>query len=310
MDQATGLRRMVKGKSDKIYRLRGDNRSRSISPQTKPRVIAVTSGKGGVGKTNAVGNVAIACQRMGKKVLIFDADLGLANIDIIYGLNPKHTIEDVIRGKKELSQIIVTGPEGVAVMPASSGVQELAHLTEGQKINLLNEFDSLNNSFDILLIDTGAGISSNVIYFNLAAQERIVIVTPEPTSITDAYALMKVMFYQHGTKSFLLLVNMVEGEKEARSVYQNLSKVVARFMGGISIDYAGFVPWDSRLQESVTRREPVVCCYPESSSSRGFKELAQYLLEQTDKRPIDGNIKFFWKRLVAGVPDQDNEGRD
>jgi flagellar biosynthesis protein FlhG len=310
MDQATGLRRMVKGKSDKIYRLRRDNRSQSSSSQTKPRVIAITSGKGGVGKTNAVGNVAIACQRMGKKVLIFDADLGLANIDIIFGLNPKHTIAEVIKGEKGLSQIIVTGPEGVAVMPASSGVQELVHLTEGQKINLLNEFDTLNNNFDILLIDTGAGISSNVIYFNLAAQERIVIVTPEPTSITDAYALMKVMFREHGTKSFLLLVNMVEDEKEARSVYQNLSKVVARFMGGISIDYAGFIPWDSCLQESVTRREPVVCCYPESSSSKSFKELAHYLVKQTDRRPIDGNIKFFWKRLMAGMPGQGNEGRD
>lgn len=310
MDQATGLRRMVKGKSDKIYRLRRDNRSQSFSSQTKPRVIAITSGKGGVGKTNAVGNVAIACQRMGKKVLIFDADLGLANIDIIFGLNPKHTIAEVIKGEKGLSQIIVTGPEGVAVMPASSGVQELVHLTEGQKINLLNEFDTLNNNFDILLIDTGAGISSNVIYFNLAAQERIVIVTPEPTSITDAYALMKVMFRQHGTKSFLLLVNMVEDEKEARSVYQNLSKVVARFMGGISIDYAGFIPWDSCLQESVTRREPVVCCYPESSSSKSFKELAHYLVKQRDRRPIDGNIKFFWKRLMAGMPGQGNEGRD
>lgn len=310
MDQATGLRRMVKGKSDKIYRLRRDNRSQSFSSQTKPRVIAITSGKGGVGKTNAVGNVAIACQRMGKKVLIFDADLGLANIDIIFGLNPKHTIAEVIKGEKGLSQIIVTGPEGVAVMPASSGVQELVHLTEGQKINLLNEFDTLNNNFDILLIDTGAGISSNVIYFNLAAQERIVIVTPEPTSITDAYALMKVMFREHGTKSFLLLVNMVEDEKEARSVYQNLSKVVARFMGGISIDYAGFIPWDSCLQESVTRREPVVCCYPESSSSKSFKELAHYLVKQTDRRPIDGNIKFFWNRLMAGMPGQGNEGRD
>ncbi|TET51693.1 MAG: flagellar synthesis regulator FleN [Desulfobacteraceae bacterium] len=310
MDQATGLRRMVKGKSDKIYRLRRDNRSQSFSSQTKPRVIAITSGKGGVGKTNAVGNVAIACQRMGKKVLIFDADLGLANIDIIFGLNPKYTIAEVIKGEKGLSQIIVTGPEGVAVMPASSGVQELVHLTEGQKINLLNEFDTLNNNFDILLIDTGAGISSNVIYFNLAAQERIVIVTPEPTSITDAYALMKVMFREHGTKSFLLLVNMVEDEKEARSVYQNLSKVVARFMGGISIDYAGFIPWDSCLQESVTRREPVVCCYPESSSSKSFKELAHYLVKQTDRRPIDGNIKFFWNRLMAGMPGQGNEGRD
>ena len=310
MDQATGLRRMVKGKSDKIYRLRRDKQSQSFSPQTKPRVIAITSGKGGVGKTNAVGNIAIACQRLGKNVLIFDADLGLANIDIIYGLNPKHSIDDVIRGEKELSQIIVTGPEGVAVMPASSGVQELAHLTEGQKINLLNEFDTLNSNFDILLIDTGAGISSNVIYFNLAAQERIVIATPEPTSITDAYALIKVMFRKHGTKSFVLLVNMVEDEKEARSVYQNLSKVVARFMGSISIDYAGFIPWDSCLQESVTRREPVVCCYPESSSSKSFKELAHYLLKHTDTRPIDGNIKFFWKQLMAGVPDQGNEGRD
>jgi len=299
MDQVTKSRRMPKGKSDKIHWLSRENED-TFSPLPRPKVIAITSGKGGVGKTNVAGNLAVACQRLGKKVLIFDADLGLANIDIIFGLNPKHTIAEVIKGEKELSQIIVTGPEGVAVMPASSGVQELANLTEGQKINLLNEFDTLNNNFDILLIDTGAGISSNVIYFNLAAQERIVIVTPEPTSITDAYALMKVMFRQHGTKSFLLLVNMVEDEKEARSVYQNLSKVVARFMGGISIDYAGFIPWDSYLQESVSRRNPVVCCYPESSSSTSFKQLAHYLVKQTDRRPIDGNIKFFWKRLMAG----------
>jgi flagellar biosynthesis protein FlhG len=304
MDQATGLRRMVKGKSDKIYRLRSKDENKSSSPLTKPNVIAITSGKGGVGKTNAVGNLAIACQRMGKKVLIFDADLGLANIDIIFGINPKHTIDSVIKGERELSQIIVKGPEGVAVMPASSGVQELSHLTEGQKINLLNEFDSLNNNFDIFLIDTAAGISSNVIYFNLAAQERVLVVTPEPTSITDAYALMKVMFNQYGTKSFLLLVNMVKNEKEARSVYKNLSKVAARFMGGVSIDYAGFIPWDSCLQEAVTRREPVVCCYPESTSSKSFHELAHYLVEQTAKRPIDGNIKFFLKRLMAGTPNQ------
>lgn len=310
MDQATGLRRMVKGKADKIYRLRRDRGSESFTSGSIPRVIAITSGKGGVGKTNAVGNLAIACQRMGKKVLIFDADLGLANIDIIFGLHPKYTIGEVIKGEKELSQIIVTGPEGVAVMPASSGVQELAHLTEGQKINLLNEFDTLNKSFDILLIDTGAGISSNVIYFNLAAQERIVVVTPEPTSITDAYALMKVMFHQHGTKSFLLLVNMVKDEREAKSVYQHLTRVVARFMGGLSMDYAGFIPWDGHLQESVARREPVVCCYPESSSSMRFRELARYLVEQTGRRPIDGNIKFFWKKLMGGTVSREDEGGD
>jgi len=310
MDQATHLRRMVKGESDRIHKLKGLDDDGSFSKIDGPKVIAVTSGKGGVGKTNVVGNLAIACQRMGKRVLIFDADLGLANIDIIFNLNPKHNIEEVIRGEKELSEIIVKGPEGVAIIPAASGVQDLAHLTEGQKINLLNEFDILNNMFDILLIDTGAGISSNVIYFNLAAEERIIVVTPEPTSITDAYALIKVMFYQYGTKEFFLLLNMVRDEKEAKSVYQNLSRVVARFMGGISIDYAGFIPWDSRLPEAVSRREPVVCCYPTSSSSNSFEELASYLLRQTDRRPIDGNIKFFWKRLMAGAADRDNESRD
>jgi len=300
MDQATTLRRMVKAECNRTHHPKKDSEHRSSPLITRPKVIAVTSGKGGVGKTNVAANLAVACQRLGKRVLILDADLGLANIDIIFGLNPKHDIGEVIRGEKELSDIIITGPEGVAVMPASSGVQELANLTEGQKINLLNEFDTLNNRFDIFLIDTGAGISSNVIYFNLAAQERIVVVTPEPTSITDAYALIKILFHQHGTKSFFLLTNMVKDEKEAKSVYRNLSAVVARFMGGVSIDYAGCIPWDRRLQEAVRRRNPVVCCYPESSSSSSFKQLAQYLLRQKESKPIDGSIKFFWKKLVAG----------
>ena len=301
MDQAGSLREMVKGETDRIRKRGRDNDEGSSSATTMPRVIAISSGKGGVGKTNVVGNLAVACQRMGKRVLIFDADLGLANIDIIFGISPKHTIEEVIRGEKELSQIIVKGPEKVSLIPASSGVHELTHLTEGQKIHLLSEFDILNNNFDILLIDTSAGISSNVIYFNLAAEERIVVVTPEPTSITDAYALIKVMFFQHGTKSFSLLINMVRDEREAKSVYQSLSKVVARFMGGISIDYAGFIPWDSLLQEAVIRRKPVVCCYPETPSATSFKDLARNLLMQTTDRPIDGNIKFFWQRLMSGA---------
>ena len=299
MDQATHLRRIVKGESDKIYMLKKDDENGLFPTANTPRVIAVTSGKGGVGKTNIVGNLAIACQRMGKRVLIFDADLGLANIDIIFGFNPEHNIDEVVRGEKELSQIIVKGPEGVSVIPASSGIQELVNLTEGHKINLLNEFDNLNSMFDILLIDTGAGISSNVIYFNLAAQERIIVVTPEPTSITDAYALLKVMFCQHGTRNFFVLLNMVRNEKEARSVYKNLSRVVDRFLRGISIEYAGYIPRDDFLQKAVSRREPVLCCYPEASSSNSFKKLANYLLNQTDKRPVDGNIKFFWKRLMS-----------
>jgi len=301
MDQAAGLRRMVKRESERIHILARDLRAGSSSGIDGPRVVAIGSGKGGVGKTNVVGNLAIACQRMGKRVLILDADLGLANIDIIFGLNPRHTIEEVIRGEKELSQIIVEGPEDVSIIPASSGVHELVHLTEGQKINLLSEFESLNNIFDLMLIDTGAGISSNVIYFNLAAEERIVVVTPEPTSITDAYALIKVLFSRHGTKNFSLLINLTRDEKEAKSVFQNMSKVVARFMGGIDIDYAGFIPRDGLLQEAVSRRTPVICCYPDAPSSNAFKELAHYLLMQTSSKPVDGNIKFFWKKLISGA---------
>ena len=299
MDQATNLRRIVKEESGKVHKLRVKNGS--LPSKNSPMVFTVTSGKGGVGKTNIVGNLAVTYQRMKKRVLIFDADLGLANIDIIFGINPKYTIEDVIKGEKELSQIIAKGPEGVAIIPASSGVQELSHLTEGHKINLLNEFDLLNNMYDILLIDTGAGISSNVIYFNLAAQERIVVVTPEPTSITDAYALIKVMFMQHGTNRFIILMNMVRNEKEAMSVYKHLSRVVEKFMGSISLDYAGYVPYDKHLHESVNRREPVTCCHPQSSSSQSFKKLAECLLDQTGERHQDGSIQFFWKRLIAGA---------
>jgi flagellar biosynthesis protein FlhG len=304
MDQAANLREKMRAETNRVLRHVKDNGVPSSMASQYTKAIAISSGKGGVGKTNVVGNLAVACQRMGKKVLIFDADLGLANIDIIFGIHPAHTIEEVIKGEKELSQIIVKGPEDVSLIPASSGVHELTNLTEGQKINLLTEFDILSNIFDIVLIDIGAGISSNVIYFNLAADERIVVVTPEPTSITDAYALIKVMFSQYGTKNFSLLINMAKDENEARSVYLSLSKVIARFMGRISLDYAGFIPWDSRLQDAVSMRKLVVCQYPKASSAESFRELARKVLLMPKEMPVDGNIKFFWRRLLSGGAEQ------
>ncbi len=310
MDQAANLREIVKLESDKICHFKTAGQDSFLSGEQKPKVFTIASGKGGVGKTNIVVNLAIACQRLGKRVLIFDADLGLANIDIIFGLDPKYTVEDLISGQKDLSQIIVQGPENVSIIPASSGVQELTHLTEGQKMHLLSEFDSLNNQYDILLIDTGAGVSSNVIYFNMAAEERIIVVKPEPTSITDAYALIKIMFSQYGVKSFHLLMNMVSGEGEAKSVYDNLSKVLSRFMHGISIDYAGYIMTDELLQKSVTKRKPVLSAYPQSTSSKNFAVLADYLLKQTNDDATDGNIKFFWKRLMAGSQDVNDESYD
>ena len=304
MDQATKLRKLVSLECKRRSEGRSARGRQSAGAASRPRVFAVTSGKGGVGKTNVVGNLAIACQRMGKKVLVLDADLGLANLDIIYGINPEHNIGETIRGERELSKVLVKGPEGVTVIPASSGVQELAHLTEGQKVNLLSEFDTLNTLFDLLLIDTGAGISSNVIFFNLAAEERLIVVSPEPTSITDAYALMKILFFHHGIKDFLLLSNMVRDEAQGRMVYENLSRVVGKFMRGVCIDYAGCIPWDGLLQKGVSRREPVVCCYPQSPSSIGFGALAAFLLSQDGGKASDGNIKFFLKRLMDVAADE------
>jgi flagellar biosynthesis protein FlhG len=310
MDQASNLRKIVKFESEKMNQLKKDHRHHSYAAENRPKVMTITSGKGGVGKTNVVVNLAIACQRQGKKVLIFDADLGLANIDIIFGLNPKHNVEAVVSGEKSLSEIIVEGPEGVGIIPASSGVQGLTQLSEGQKIHLLNEFDILNNEYDMLLIDTGAGISSNVVYFNMAAEERIVVVTPEPTSVTDAYALIKIMSNQYSVKNFYLLMNMVDSESEAKSVYNNLSKVIGRFMRDICLDYAGFIPKDALLRKAVTKRQPVISSFPEAAASRSFETLARYFLKQTSKASSDGNIKFFWKRLMTGMQDNHNEGDD
>jgi flagellar biosynthesis protein FlhG len=283
----------------KVHDTGGSGNTRRYSGKGPfPRVISVTSGKGGVGKTNIVGNLAIALRRLGKRVLILDGDLGLANIDIIFGLNPAYNIKHVINGEKDLADVIVEGPEEIRIIPAGSGLQQLVDLTQGQKLNLLNEFDALEEDFDIFLIDTGAGISSNVIYFGIAAEERIVVATSEPTSITDAYALIKVMFTKHGTKTFKLLVNMVDHEEEARSVFENLSNAVVRFLKGISLEYVGFIPKDGNLERSVKQQCTVIQRYPESPSSRGFSELANRLLASSENVAQDGNIKFFWKKLM------------
>ena len=157
------------------------------------QVIAVASGKGGVGKTNVVANLAIALQRRGKRVVVIDADLGLANLDTLLGLNPHATLRHVLRGECSIKEVLVEGPAGIRIVPAASGYEDLTQLSDGQRLTLLDQVDSLDGDFDVLLIDTGAGISANVLFFATAAQETLVVVTPEPTSLTDAYALIKVL---------------------------------------------------------------------------------------------------------------------
>ena len=261
-------------------------------------VVSFSSGKGGVGKTNIVANTAIALAKMGRRPLIFDADLGLANIDVLLGLAPKYNIKHVLSGDCGMKEIIVKGPNGILILPASSGVPELLDLTEAQKRLLLDEMDSLGETIDTLLIDTAAGISDTVLYFNVASFHRIVVVTPEPTSITDAYALIKVLHSRHKVDSFCILVNMASSEQEAKKVYSQLAQVADRFLGPLRMIYLGFIPKDHNLQKAVLQQRAVLDMYPEAPSSVAFLRLAQRLAELDRDTRADGNIKFFWRDFL------------
>jgi flagellar biosynthesis protein FlhG len=261
-----------------------------------------------VGKTNLVANLGFAFTQLGKRILILDADLGLANIDVLLGLTPQYTIEHLFDRTKTFAELLIKGPGGMSIMPASSGVMDLVNLKEEQKLFLLSEIDLMAGQIDLLLIDTGAGISSNVLYFNMAAQESIVIVTPEPTSITDAYALIKVLSVRFKKRNFMILVNLVETDHEAREVFRKISLVADRYLEQVSIDYLGFIPVDEKLPWAVKQQRAVLELYPKAPSSRGFMDLARRLAERPVQFKGDGQIQFFWKQLLQCHPAWDHKG--
>ncbi|MBI5491387.1 MAG: MinD/ParA family protein [Deltaproteobacteria bacterium] len=261
-----------------------------------PRVIAVSSGKGGVGKTNSVVNLAVALSEMGKKVLLLDADLGLGNLDVLLGLAPRYNMGHLLRGEKTIGDILVDGPAGIKILPASSGVQELTNLSLEQRLTLKSHLESAGMDMDVLIIDTGAGISNNVLFFNMAADEIVVVVTPEPTSITDAYALMKVLCKRHGERKFKLLVNTARSRKEAMEVYRKLSLVAERFLN-ISVDYLGCVLNDENVQRSVLRQKAVMELYPDSAASLCFKEIADAIWD-SPANDIKGGMQLFWQQIL------------
>jgi len=264
---------------------------------TGTRVMAVSSGKGGVGKTNSVVNLAIAFTRMGKKVLLLDADLGLGNLDVLLGLAPRYNIAHLLSGEKTIDEVLVKGPEGVMILPASSGVHELTDLGAEERISLAAHLEELGEAFDIMIVDTGAGISNNVLFFNMSAQEIVVVVTPEPTSITDAYALMKVMFQKHGEKKFRLLVNSVKSRKEGLDVYRKIALAAERFLG-ISVEYLGCVLQDDNVCRSVIRQRAVMELYPETKASQCYQEIAREICEQPVQNSLKGGMQFFWRQFL------------
>jgi flagellar biosynthesis protein FlhG len=272
--------------------------ARKKSDQSRDtRVIAVTSGKGGVGKTNIVANLGYILTRFGKKVLILDADWGLSNLDVLLGLTPRYNLSHVIMGEKSIDEIIIKGPGQIMILPASSGIQELTHLTFDQKIGVLTQLDLLVDSVDVLLIDTAAGISSNVMDFNVTAQEIAVVVTPEPTSLTDAYALMKVLSIKYCEKHCKLIVNQAASKQEGEIIYRQLKLVASKFLD-ISIDYLGCVLHDKKLTQCLKQQKLVGETYPEAIASRCFYELAQAITNSYAIKLPRANSNFFWDHLV------------
>ncbi len=265
--------------------------------KTTTRVFAITSGKGGVGKTAVVANMAVLLARMGKRVLILDADLGLANIDVVFGLTPGHNLNHFFSGEHGLDTILTDGPEGIKILPAGSGVQRFTRLDAHQKMRLLEALDAMNNDFDFVLIDTEAGISENVTYFNTAAQEILVVTTPEPTAITDAYALMKLLSNQYHEKHFNLIVNFIKSEDEALDVYRKLTMVANRYLD-ISIDYIGSIPRDKMMVDAIRKQQVLVQLYPESKTAGAFQALARTVVQEPQSIEPKGSIQFFWKRLL------------
>jgi len=291
MDQAVGLR-------EKKDTNRNPSISQPLNAFHRPvRVIAVSSGKGGVGKSTVVVNLAVAFDRLGQRVLIMDADLGLANIDIFLGLTPKQNISHVLKGTRQLREVLVNGPGKIRIMPASSGVQELTQLTDEQKLLFLEMLDELETDVDILLIDTAAGISDTVLYFNLAAQERIIVVTPEPTSLTDAYALIKVLHTRNGERHFRILSNAVENDQAGKAIFSKLSKVADHFLDGISLDYLGNIPSDPRIPAALMQQRPFIEVFPNAPAARSFRALAERIQKSSPHNNC-GNVRFFWKRLL------------
>jgi len=262
-----------------------------------PRVVCITSGKGGVGKTNLTANMAYALARIGQRVLVLDADLNLANVDVLLGMTPQWNLHHVLTGEKSLREVMVNGPGGIQILPGSSGILELANLTETQKLYFLSEMEELNQQIDVMLIDTAAGINDNVVYFNLAAQERIVLLTPEPTSLTDAYALIKVLSTRHDVKRFSIVVNQTDSEREALAVFRQISLVCDQFLGTLSLDFLGHIPYDKKLVAAVRGQRLVAEAFPDSLASVRLNAIAHQFLARQPALTTDGNIKFFWPQF-------------
>jgi flagellar biosynthesis protein FlhG len=276
-DQASGLRNMTLAK--------------------KTKVVAVTGGKGGVGKTSVSLNTAIAIAQTGKNVLVLDADLGLANCDVMLGLRVTKNLSHVISGEAELDDILVEGPHGIKIVPATSGTVDMVELSPAQHAGLIRAFSEMKTPVDVFIVDTAAGISDMVLSFSRASQEVLVVVCDEPTSITDAYALIKVLNRDHGVSKFKVVANMVRTIKEGQDLFKKLSMVTDRFLD-VTLELTAVIPFDDNLRKAVRRQKAIVDAFPRSPSAVAFKTLATKINNWPTPTHASGSLEFFLEQLV------------
>lgn len=270
----------------------------TVSATRPVRVVGVSSGKGGVGKTNVCVNLGVALARLGQRVTLLDADLGLANVDVLLGLKPTRTLEHVLNGECSLAEVLLEMPSGLKIVPASSGVREMAALGAQGQAQIISAFNGIAGSMDTLLVDTAAGIAQDVLGFLAATQEVVVVVCNEPTSITDGYALMKVLNQTQGVDRFRVVVNMVGPGERGQAVFDKLRRVTDRFLD-VCLDYSGAIPMDAQLRKAVNRQRAVVEAFPGSESARAFDALARRLQSWPMLSGPRGHLEFFIENLVA-----------
>jgi flagellar biosynthesis protein FlhG len=295
-DQAERLREIISS----IKNYKDDEKTTGmLTDKPGSRVIAVTSGKGGVGKTNFTVNLAIKFAQMGLRVVIIDADLGLANVDVVMGKMSKYNLSDVINSNKNILEILEEGYDGVKFVSGGSGVQELVKLNRTQLVDLLMKLGKLDEEADIILIDTGAGLSENVISFVHAAREVILVTTPEPTSITDAYALIKTITHKDKTKNIKVVVNRADNAAEAFNILDKLNVVTQKFLG-VKLQKLGYILNDTCVTKAVKIQQPFVISFARSEASKNMNDIALTLMDNKELNPSSvSGIKMFINKLTS-----------
>jgi len=288
-NQADSLRLIVKQMKNSLHaQINGANKG--------TRVITISSGKGGVGKSNLSLNLALALTDFKQKVILLDADMGLANIDVILGLTPAYNLAHVMVGEKNITDIITEGPHGLKIIPGGSGMQELANLKEWELENFLTKLSKIEGTTDYLLIDTGAGLSKTVLSFALAAEELIVVTTSEPTAITDAYGLIKTLCRQDYLGQIYIVVNRASSPKAAAIVFNKLKIAVNRFLKH-NIDFLGYVVEDAKVGQAVQDQKAFIIEYPHAKASHNLYNIAAKITDQEDKLQENNGLKAFFGKV-------------